>query len=837
MKIGFSTVLWGIQLSNIESILDTIAEAGYQGVEFAQRPDAIGVGNIDNLFRLLNVRNLAFLGFDTGALKERTEYCQQRRPHFMYLDPTELGNMALAQKADFNLALHPRAFTSVRKLSHILSLPPDCTELQLLLDTAHLTIAGEDPVAAIALLQNRLAAIHLKDWTPDYGQSIHRYDWGFTELGKGIVNLKGAVQVLQRIGFAGWLVVEQDKSRRGVQASILENTNWLVKHELLPIVASAKLLSNRVWTFPRNKTQVEPTSEARFREAIMQATAEDVENFYQNIAKALFELIPCKLIRILTCSPTQEHMSLIASVPEELSVKDSQIAFRSNETLTGIAVSRRAPLTHFDLSNSTPGSEYGHPERFFNLSDLQQKLELTHLISLPIYNSGNFNYARFVVNLYPEQNKVSISDEDLYWFGRALTTVADLMLDSLCSSVAAKVRLLASQTDELHAFIVGLTHLVKERLDCEGVSIFLVNATGTQLEFGASTGIRWSVPATVRFYVKNEGITGEVWAKNEMMLLPNCFEYPQYKGKSQEVVQTSRLFVGLWMPITDAKGQVIAVIRCRNKRPRNNFSSSTLFSNDDAQILEAISQTTAPYLQILISKERRAVAWTKLTHELKAPLVAIRSATEFILHTKGVNKFFDHDYPGDILSYSELMRRLLGNAEWYRSDTIPLEKAPTLLLAEVVAPAVKQVGLLLSKRKFSTSKIRYKRFDEIPRLLIDRNQFQQVIFNLLSNAIKYSFDDPSSFQIEIVGAKQGTDFVIHFRDWGPGIEKEMEEKIFDEGFRTARAIERSITGNGIGLWVVRQIVNAHGGEVRLTNLQYPTEFTIFLPSSLATRRP
>ena len=128
-------------------------------------------------------------------------------------------------------------------------------------------------------------------------------------------------------------------------------------------------------------------------------------------------------------------------------------------------------------------------------------------------------------------------------------------------------------------------------------------------------------------------------------------------------------------------------------------------------------------------------------------------------------------------------------------------------------------------------------FRGFPRLWLDRNRFQQVMFNLLSNAIKYAFDDPRAFAVQIDGAIEPTGFVIWFRDWGPGIKAGTESKVFEEGFRGEGAIGKNVTGQGLGLWIVRQIVEKHGGAIEVTSIKQPTEFTIQLPRWLELRAP
>lgn len=231
----------------------------------------------------------------------------------------------------------------------------------------------------------------------------------------------------------------------------------------------------------------------------------------------------------------------------------------------------------------------------------------------------------------------------------------------------------------------------------------------------------------------------------------------------------------------------------------------------------------------------------RLLHEMKLPLVAIRGAAEFLEKTEGLKELCDYDYLGDIWSWTELMGRLIDNADLLSSSTegIQINPIQTWILADVIAPAIKQVKLLLRERDFSYSNIRYdnETLMKFPRLWLDRNRFQQVIFNLLSNAIKYAYDDPKSFRVEIAEGEHEAEFTIWFRDWGLGIENGMEERIFEKGVRGENAVNMNVTGQGMGLWIVRQIVEKHGGTINVTNPQFPTEFEIRLPVTLTSRSP
>lgn len=267
-------------------------------------------------------------------------------------------------------------------------------------------------------------------------------------------------------------------------------------------------------------------------------------------------------------------------------------------------------------------------------------------------------------------------------------------------------------------------------------------------------------------------------------------------------------------------------------RPREELSIA--LQSFFAVVLSALSSVLA-----CVAEERYEKMLGRLTHELKVPVVAIRGAAEFIIKTPGVKKFFDYDYPGDIWSWTDLMGRLIDNADAFRysDERIRVKPVLTHILPDVIASAIRQTGLLLREREFSARNIEYNKegFQKFPALWLDRNGFLQVLFNLLSNAIKYAYKDPKAFRVEIKG--DAKELVMLFRDWGPGIESGTEELIFEEGFRGENAVQMNVAGQGLGLWVVRQIVESHGGTIKVTNLKWPTEFRISLPHSLISHPP
>ena len=108
----------------------------------------------------------------------------------------------------------------------------------------------------------------------------------------------------------------------------------------------------------------------------------------------------------------------------------------------------------------------------------------------------------------------------------------------------------------------------------------------------------------------------------------------------------------------------------------------------------------------------------------------------------------------------------------------------------------------------------------------DVNRLEQIITNLLSNAIKYGNEKSIEVSIDIDEDNQYA--ILNVLDHGLGIPAEMHDKIF-ERFERAN-ISRNLGGFGLGLYIVRQIIEAHGGRIQVeSQIGIGSVFTVFLP--------
>jgi signal transduction histidine kinase len=123
---------------------------------------------------------------------------------------------------------------------------------------------------------------------------------------------------------------------------------------------------------------------------------------------------------------------------------------------------------------------------------------------------------------------------------------------------------------------------------------------------------------------------------------------------------------------------------------------------------------------------------------------------------------------------------------------------------------------------------------DLPLVVADPDALRRAVGNLITNALKYGAAGRWVGVTALVSPSRAREVQIAVSDRGPGIDADDAAHLFEPFYRGRRAVERQIHGNGLGLSLVKRIVETHGGRVSVSST--PGEgatFTLYLPAANA----
>ena len=226
--------------------------------------------------------------------------------------------------------------------------------------------------------------------------------------------------------------------------------------------------------------------------------------------------------------------------------------------------------------------------------------------------------------------------------------------------------------------------------------------------------------------------------------------------------------------------------------------------SDEIAVLGGAFNEMATALESAEQKRRELL--TDVAHELRTPLATVEGYLEGLA---------DGVVPADRKTWSLLqaetgrLRRLVDDlakvsrAEERQLDLHSTPSKPGLLVAaaaQTAAPAYAAKGVALET----------KLDRRLPSVNVDPDRIAEVLTNVLDNALRHT---PTGGRVEVAAVGRGEQVELVVADTGEGIAPEHLERLFERFFRADPARTRTAGGSGIGLAIVRAIVEAHGGRV------------------------
>jgi signal transduction histidine kinase len=200
-----------------------------------------------------------------------------------------------------------------------------------------------------------------------------------------------------------------------------------------------------------------------------------------------------------------------------------------------------------------------------------------------------------------------------------------------------------------------------------------------------------------------------------------------------------------------------------------------------------------------------------VSHEFKSPLTSIRQLAEMLQSGRVPSEERRQKYYDVLLEQSERLALLTDNI----LSLAKIEEGRAEFVFETT-----DISALLTKVVSSfQERVRHEGFDielkvqgPIPTVAVDRTALSQAITNLIDNAIKYSGD---SRKVVVSASVEEQFLAIAVRDFGVGIKKEDIDRVFERFFRGGDELTRTVKGSGLGLTLVKEIVEAHRGRIQV----------------------
>lgn len=211
--------------------------------------------------------------------------------------------------------------------------------------------------------------------------------------------------------------------------------------------------------------------------------------------------------------------------------------------------------------------------------------------------------------------------------------------------------------------------------------------------------------------------------------------------------------------------------------------------------------------------ERRSDFVSAVTHELKTPLTAIRMYAE-MLRDGMVPAERHREYLGTMLSESDRLGRLVANvltlSQLERGTAAP---APIVGdVAEVLRDALEVVRPHAAAHGFA---LEVEPAPALPPVRLDRDGLVQVVVNLVDNAVKFASDGERRIHFVLRPHDGGVSLAV--RDRGPGVPAGQLARVFEPFWRGERELVRRTRGTGLGLSLVKGLVEGMGGGVSARN--------------------
>lgn len=359
-------------------------------------------------------------------------------------------------------------------------------------------------------------------------------------------------------------------------------------------------------------------------------------------------------------------------------------------------------------------------------------------------------------------------------------------------------------TDDVDAMLQGLVARFGPFLGVDSYSNYLVNDEGDELRLVSSMGVPDEVVSNLRQLAFGQAISGMVALRRQPIYAPRIQQSDDPQAQFAKALGIRACICNPLMSENLLLGTLSFASRSRDQ-----------FEPDELNLLATISQYVGiAYERLRLLNKLRDADRRKdeflatLAHELRNPLAPLRNMLEVMKRSSGDDAL--------VMQARDTMERQLKQLVRLVDDLLDISRISqnrldlrfdSVDLAAVIQQAVEATRPLLEQ---SEHQLHISVPNEPFYVRADGVRLTQVLSNLLNNACKYT--DPKG-TIWLTAEKDGTDAVLSVRDTGVGIAADRLNDVFGMFEQIDPSLERSQGGLGIGLTLVKRIVELHGGTI------------------------
>jgi signal transduction histidine kinase len=258
----------------------------------------------------------------------------------------------------------------------------------------------------------------------------------------------------------------------------------------------------------------------------------------------------------------------------------------------------------------------------------------------------------------------------------------------------------------------------------------------------------------------------------------------------------------------------------REKEALENFSNAISGIIEQIQLINDLKTSNE---KLLNQDKTKSEVMSTVSHELRTPLSNVLGFSELLLmkdYPLEIRKQYVEEIHSSAIRLSGLIQDFLDLSRIEALGQLQLNSLEECEIDFLAENAWKHLSSQTKDHELEFL-IKTNNLDELPLVLVDPNAITRVFMNLFSNAIKYSPLDPSLETEEKERRKKiichieskKNEVMVIVQDHGIGIAQNQIESIFERFFRIDNSSTRKIGGTGLGLWITKEIIEAHGGKI------------------------